>query len=72
MPKAKTLPAQGELCSLAQLCTSLEEFIECAITLHSPHGSESDMIRFLGSTSSFGELGEELTFQHEVARLARE
>ena len=68
MPKAKALPALRELCSLAPLRMSPEEFSECGLTLHSPHGSGSDMIRFLGSTSSFVELGEELIFREEDAR----
>ncbi|KAL3896409.1 MAG: hypothetical protein SGPRY_013280, partial [Prymnesium sp.] len=37
MPKAKALPVLRELCTLAPLCMSPEEFSECAITLHSPN-----------------------------------
>ena len=54
MPKEKALPALRDLCAMAPLRMTAEEFRAAGITCHSPHGTPADLIRFMGARRGFG------------------
>ncbi|KAL3917143.1 MAG: hypothetical protein SGPRY_006521 [Prymnesium sp.] len=68
MPRPKALLALRYMCSLPPLRMSAVEFDACAISLHSQHGTGSDMLRFMGASCAFTELGEQVAFDERDAR----
>ena len=51
--RAKVLPALQELCSLPPLSMSATQFDALGLTMHSPHGTGSDMVRFVQAELPF-------------------
>lgn len=64
----KALLALRHMCSAPPLRMSSGEFDSLAISLHSPHGTGSDMIRFMAADYAFAELGEQVSFDERDAR----
>ena len=55
MPQAHALKSLRDLCSMAPLCMSEAEFNALNLTTHSPHGTGSDMGRFMGLSRGWSE-----------------
>ena len=68
MPRTKALLALKHLCSVPPLRMTAAEFDACGISLHSPHGTGSDMIRFMGASCAFTDFGENVSFNEHDAR----